>query len=56
MPTYEYECSSCGHQMEIFQHITEKLLKQCPKCSKNELQRLLGSGSGVLFKGTGLRN
>lgn len=53
MPTYDYECSSCGHTFEEFQSITEKHLKKCPKCKKSTLQRLIGSGSGVIFKGSG---
>ncbi|MFH1360976.1 MAG: zinc ribbon domain-containing protein [Candidatus Omnitrophota bacterium] len=53
MPTYEYECSSCGHQFEILQSITESALKKCPQCAKSKLQRLIGTGSGIIFKGSG---
>ena len=53
MPTYQYECDACGHGFETFQSMTDKKLKKCPKCGKNRLQRLIGSGSGVIFKGTG---
>ncbi len=53
MPTYEYECSSCGHQLEAFQSMTEKRLKKCPECKKDKLQRLLSAGAGVIFKGSG---
>lgn len=53
MPTYEYECSACGHAFEALQSMTEPKLTQCPKCKKNKLARLIGSGSGVIFKGTG---
>lgn len=53
MPTYEYECSACGHQTEILQSMTEKRLTKCPKCGKNKLERLIGAGSGVIFKGSG---
>ena len=53
MPTYDYECSSCGYTFEEFQSITEKHLKKCPKCKKSSLHRLLGTGSGVIFKGSG---
>lgn len=51
MPTYEYECKKCGI-VEVFQRITEKKLTKCPNCKK-PVKRLLGSGSGILFKGTG---
>ena len=53
MPTYDYECSACGHVFEEFQSMSEKHLKKCPKCKKSSLHRLLGAGSGVIFKGSG---
>ena len=52
MPTYEYECKHCSYKFEIFQKITDKPLDDCPKC-KNKVRRLIGSGSGIIFKGTG---
>ena len=52
MPTYEYECESCGYRFEKFQSITAKPLKKCPKCGK-KLKRLIGEGSGIIFKGSG---
>jgi len=53
MPTYDYICENCGHQFEHFQSITAKPLRQCPKCRKRKLKRLIGIGSGVIFKGSG---
>jgi putative FmdB family regulatory protein len=53
MPTYEYKCGNCDHLMEIFQSITASPKKKCPECGKLKLQRLMGIGSGVIFKGTG---
>jgi putative FmdB family regulatory protein len=53
MPTYEYECSACGHSLEALQSFSEKPLKDCPKCGKSALSRLIGSGGGVIFKGSG---
>ena len=53
MPTYNYICEKCGHAFEQFQAITAKPLTQCPSCSKRSLKRLIGSGSGVIFKGSG---
>ncbi len=52
MPTYEYECSHCGNQFEASQGMTDKPLESCPKC-KNKIKRLIGSGSGIIFKGSG---
>jgi putative FmdB family regulatory protein len=53
MPTYEYACDSCGHEFEQFQSITARPLKKCPICGKLKLQRLIGTGGGVIFKGSG---
>ncbi len=53
MPTYEYECSGCGHAFEELQSMTDPKLTKCPKCGKNKLARLIGSGSGMIFKGSG---
>ena len=53
MPTYQYECSACGHEFEIMQSMKDEKLKKCPKCSKLKLHRLIGAGAGVIFKGSG---
>jgi len=53
MPTYEYECTGCGHRFEIFQSITAKPERKCPKCRAGKLRRLIGAGGAVLFKGSG---
>ncbi len=52
MPTYEYECANCNKVFEIFQKITDDPLKKCPKCNK-KIKRLIGGGSGIIFKGSG---
>ena len=51
MPTYEYQCDSCGHQFEKFQSITAKPIRKCPKCGKQKVRRLIGAGAGLKFKG-----
>ncbi|MFH1198907.1 MAG: FmdB family zinc ribbon protein [Candidatus Omnitrophota bacterium] len=52
MPTYDYECTKCGHTFEAFQQMSDKPLTKCPKCDK-KLRRLIGSGAGLIFKGSG---
>ncbi len=53
MPTYEYECNACKHRLEEFQSFSEEPLKKCPECGKKKLRRLLGTGSAIIFKGSG---
>jgi len=60
MPTYEYVCSKCKHQFDVVQAITEKPLAVCPKdkCGlkrwgKGKIKRGIGTGAGILFKGSG---
>jgi putative FmdB family regulatory protein len=53
MPTYDYKCNACGHAFELFQQMTEPVKRKCPRCGKTKLERLIGTGAGVLFKGGG---
>ncbi len=53
MPTYDYLCEACGHEFEQFQSITAKLMRRCPECGKLKLKRLIGTGAGIIFKGSG---
>ncbi len=52
MPTYDYRCSDCGHEFEVFHDMTDESLKDCPVC-KGSVERLIGAGSGLIFKGSG---
>jgi putative FmdB family regulatory protein len=52
MPTYEYECQKCHHRFELFQSIKDEPKKTCPKC-RGRVKRLLGTGAGLIFKGSG---
>lgn len=51
MPTYQYRCNSCLKEFERFQGIKDLPIKKCPFCFKKSLDRLIGSGSAVIFKG-----
>lgn len=53
MPTYDYRCEKCEHSFEEFQSITAKHLRKCPKCGAPKLKRLIGTGAGIIFKGSG---
>ena len=43
MPTYDYRCEGCGHEMAVFHGMTEDPRKTCPKCEEDKLRRLIGS-------------
>jgi putative FmdB family regulatory protein len=53
MPTYEYKCSACGHAFERFHSMSAAPVKKCPECGKSKVKRLLGTGAGLIFKGSG---
>jgi len=53
MPTYEYQCNACKHRFEKFQSITAAPIKKCPECGKSKVQRLISTGAGLIFKGSG---
>lgn len=53
MPTYEYVCTKCEHEMEAFQSMKDDPLKKCPACNKSALKRKVGGGAGLIFKGSG---
>jgi putative FmdB family regulatory protein len=43
MPFYEYQCKSCGHELEAMQKVSDPPLKKCPDCGKSQLQRLMSA-------------
>lgn len=60
MPTYEYLCEKCGREFEVFQAISAKALRTCPKdhCpqkkwGRGRVKRKISAGAGLLFKGSG---
>ena len=53
MPTYDYKCEACGHSFEVFHSIKAKPIRKCPECKKLKVKRLIGTGGGIIFKGSG---
>ena len=43
MPFYEYQCKSCGHELEAMQKVSDAPLKKCPHCGKSQLTRLMSA-------------
>jgi putative FmdB family regulatory protein len=54
MPNYDYECLECGKRFEVFQSMNDAKLTDCPQpgCA-GKVRRLLGTGGGIIFKGSG---
>src|ERR1700756_2114331 len=60
MPTYEYSCQKCEQNFEAFQSMRDNPIRECPKelCrlpkwGHGKVKRLLGTGAGIIFKGSG---
>jgi putative FmdB family regulatory protein len=54
MPTYDYQCQKCGHRYEVFQSMKDDRLTDCPlETCDGSVKRLLGTGAGIIFKGSG---
>jgi putative FmdB family regulatory protein len=53
MPTYDYQCTACDHEFEVFQPISAPVKRKCPECGELRLKRLIGAGAAVMFKGSG---
>lgn len=54
MPHYDYVCEKCGHEFEVFQSMNDKHLTKCPeKGCKGKVRRKIGTGAGLVFKGSG---
>jgi putative FmdB family regulatory protein len=51
MPIYQYHCTACGADLEIFQHMSDAALTQCPQC-QGRLRKVF-SPVGIVFKGSG---
>lgn len=52
MPIYEYRCSSCGHQKEVMQKMSDSPLTVCPSCNQATFSKML-SAAGFQLKGSG---
>jgi len=55
MPTYQYRCSdtSCSHEFEIRQSMTEDKLTECPDCKEESLIKIINSNGIFVLKGSG---
>jgi putative FmdB family regulatory protein len=50
MPTYTYKCNNCDYEFDVFHIMSAPDKRKCPKCKKLKLKKLIGAGSGIIFK------
>ena len=53
MPTYTYECQKCHATMDVFHSMSATPRVKCASCGSKRMKRLLGTGAGIIFKGSG---
>ena len=53
MPTYTYGCKKCGHEFDVFHGISANPALRCESCDSAKVERHLGTGAGIIFKGSG---
>lgn len=53
MPTYTYACKKCGHFFDVFHSISATPAINCEECESPKTERQLGTGAGIIFKGSG---
>jgi putative FmdB family regulatory protein len=54
MPNYDYVCQKCGKDFEVFQSMNDARLEEClDEVCDGTMKRLIGTGAGVIFKGSG---
>lgn len=53
MPTYDYECTDCGHEFEAKQKMTDEPIKHCPLCLEKTVKKVIKSTNGFQLKGSG---
>ena len=52
MPTYQYQCSSCG-DLEFYQSIYEATFTTCPRCESENFRKIIATAPGIKFNGSG---
>ncbi|HEU4405258.1 MAG TPA: zinc ribbon domain-containing protein [Polyangiaceae bacterium] len=51
--TYSYICTSCGHEWEAEQRISEAPLQVCPSCNQSSAKRQIAGPANFILKGGG---
>lgn len=53
MPTYTYQCQVCHKPTDVFHAMSAKPRVKCGACGSGKMKKLLGTGAGIIFKGSG---
>jgi len=53
MPTYTYVCKKCSHAMDVFHAMSATPKVKCENCGSTRTEKQLGTGAGIIFKGSG---
>ena len=53
MPTYTYQCRVCHVPTDVFHAMSAKPRVKCSSCGSGKMQKLIGTGAGIIFKGSG---
>lgn len=53
MPTYTYACKKCEHAWDVFHAMSATPKLTCPKCASKRVEKQIGTGAGIIFKGSG---
>jgi putative FmdB family regulatory protein len=53
MPTYTYACKKCEHAWDVFHAMSATPKLACPECDSKRVEKQIGTGAGIIFKGSG---
>ena len=53
MPTYTYQCQKCNEPTQVYHAMSATPKVKCASCGSSRMKRLLGTGAGIIFKGSG---
>jgi len=52
MPIYEYQCQSCGNEIEVIQKISDPHITECSACGKSDMKKKV-SAAAFRLSGSG---
>ena len=52
MPIYAYKCSTCQHEQDVLQKMSDPVLTVCPECNQSTYEKQV-TAAGFQLKGNG---